>query len=146
MADIIRHAGAVWEGDLHHGDGTISTHSGALVDQPYSFSTRFENEPGTNPEELIAAAHAACYSMALVGTLASEGYRPERIRTQAAITLVPRQGGGYRITKAHLEVRVRVPDIDEDTFQQIAAKADGGCPVSNLLRCGLQIDREAELD
>jgi osmotically inducible protein OsmC len=145
MAELVRHAGVVWEGDLRRGKGRISTRSGALVDEPYSFTTRFENAPGTNPEELIAAAHAACYSMALAGTLASEGYKPERIRTQAAITLASQASGGHRITKMRLEVRAQVPNIDPDTFEEIAAKADGRCPVSNLLRCGLQIDLEARL-
>ena len=145
MAQLKRRAEAVWEGDLRGGKGRISSESGVLEDASYSFSTRFENEPGTNPEELIAAAHAACYSMAFANTLAEKGYEPQSIETQATCTLASREGGGFAITKMLLEVRGRVPDIDQELFQQVAEEADGGCPVSNLLREGLEIEREATL-
>jgi osmotically inducible protein OsmC len=144
MADIIRQAGAVWKGDLRKGEGMISTESTALAEVKYSFRTRFENEPGTNPEELIAAAHAACYSMAFANTLAQKGYKPQSIDTYAACHL-SRQESGFRITRMNLRVRGQVPDIDRETFDQIAHEADEGCPVSNLLRPGLQIELEAEL-
>jgi lipoyl-dependent peroxiredoxin len=145
MAQLKRRAEAVWEGDLRGGEGRISSASGVIEDVGYSFSTRFENEPGTNPEELIAAAHAACYSMAFAGTLAGKGYQPQRIETQATCTLVSQEGGGFKIVGMHLQVRGRVPGIDQELFQQIAEEADDGCPVSNLLRCGLEIKREATL-
>jgi osmotically inducible protein OsmC len=116
-----------------------------LEDVAYSFSTRFGNEPGTNPEELIAAAHAACYSMAFANTLASKGYEPQSIETQATCTLASQAGGGFKIAKMHLQVRGRVPGISQQLFEQIAEEADGGCPVSNLLRHGLEIEREVTL-
>lgn len=145
MADITRKAHAVWQGDLRNGRGRISTDSTALADQPYSFAMRFEDSPGTNPEELIAAAHAACYSMAFANTLATNGYEPESIQTHATCTLARQQGGGFRITKMRLHVRGQVPGITAETFAQVAAEADEGCPVSNLLRPGLEIERETEL-
>ena len=145
MAEITRNAKAVWQGDLRQGSGTISTGSTVLVEQPYSFATRFENRPGTNPEELIAAAHAACYSMAFASTLASNGYKPERIHTHATCIMTPHKGGGFRITKMRLQVRGEVPGITAETFAQVAEEADKGCPVSNLLRPGLEIERETEL-
>ena len=145
MADIIRQAGAVWKGDLLRGEGTIGTGSGALTEQPYSFGTRFEEKPGTNPEELIAAAHAACYSMAFANTLGNKGYRPEKIDTRATITFSRQEGGGYRITKMRLTVRGQVPGMDEESFREMAIEGEKECPVSNLLRCGLEIELEAEL-
>lgn len=145
MAEIIRQAGAVWRGDLRKGNGTISTESTVLAETPYSFSTRFENEPGTNPEELIAAAHAACYSMAFANTLAKKGYNPQTIDTYAAITF-ERQDGGFAIVKSRLRVRGKVPGLDAEAFEEIAHEADGNCPVSNLLRPGLrEIEIETEL-
>jgi osmotically inducible protein OsmC len=145
MADINRKASAVWKGDLRKGQGRISSESGLFKDAPYSFATRFENEPGTNPEELIAAAHAACYSMAFAGALAKEGYDPQRIETHATCTVAPKEGGGFRITTMHLRTRGQVPGIDDDTFKKIAHEADEGCPVSNLLRPGLEIELDAAL-
>jgi osmotically inducible protein OsmC len=145
MAQFERRAEAVWEGDLRKGKGRITSDSGVIEDAGYSFSTRFENEPGTNPEELIAAAHAACYSMAFANTLAEKGYEPQSIETQATCMLTSQAGGGFAITKMHLQVRGRVPGIDQELFAQIAEEADGGCPVSNLLRSGLEIKREVTL-
>lgn len=145
MAGIRRTAEAVWNGNLREGNGRISSGSGVLKSTPYSFSTRFEDEPGTNPEELIAAAHAACYNMAFAHTLDSRGYRPERIETQAICTLSPQKAGGFRITRMRLETRGQVPGIDEATFKQIAQEAEKGCPVSSALRGGLEIELDAGL-
>ena len=144
MAEIIRQAGAVWNGDLRKGSGVISTESTVLTQVPYSFSTRFENEPGTNPEELIAAAHAACYAMAFANTLAKKGYTPESIDIQADCVL-EKQDAGFAITKMRLRARGVVPDIDSVTFAEVAREADKGCPVSNLLRPGVTIEHETEL-
>jgi osmotically inducible protein OsmC len=145
MVEIIRRAGAVWQGNLRKGSGRIRTESGVLAETPYGFSTRFENEPGTNPEELIAAAHAACYSMAFANTLAQKGYDPQSIDTSAEITF-ERQNGGFAIVKSTLRVRGQVPDLDAETFEQIAHEADKNCPVSKLLRPGLRkIEIETEL-
>jgi osmotically inducible protein OsmC len=145
MAELKRHAEAVWRGDLKSGEGKMSSESGVLQSVGYSFSTRFENEPGTNPEELIAAAHAGCYSMAFAATLAAKGYKPEAIETRATCTLASQAEGGFKIAKMQLKVRARVPDIDQATLRQIAAEADKGCPVSNALRGGLEIEHEVTL-
>jgi osmotically inducible protein OsmC len=145
MAEKLRKGAAAWLGDLKTGKGLISTESKALDEQPYSFGTRFEDEAGTNPEELIAAAHAACFSMAFASTLKKKGYDPEKLDTTATCTLAPKQGGGFEITKMHLYVRGQVAEIDNMTFTQVAHEAEKGCPVSNLLRPGLQIELEAEL-
>ncbi|NIO72568.1 MAG: OsmC family peroxiredoxin [Anaerolineae bacterium] len=145
MADIQRTAEAVWSGDLRGGNGRIASRSGVLKDTPYSFATRFEDSPGTNPEELIAAAHAACYSMAFAHTLSSKGYQPERIETRAICSLSPQEGNGFKITKMRLEARGQVPGIDEATFRQIAQEAERGCPVSNALRGGVAIELDATL-
>ncbi len=146
MADIERTADATWRGDLRGGTGTISSTSGVLHDTGYSFATRFENKPGTNPEELIAAAHAACYSMAFANTLARKGHMPESVHTTATCILSPQPSGGFKITGMRLVTRGRVPGIDDATFKQIAHEADQGCPVSNLLRPGLQIQVDAALE
>jgi osmotically inducible protein OsmC len=144
MSDIKRGAKAVWTGDLRTGKGLIDADSGVLRQVSYSFATRFMNETGTNPEELIASAHAACYSMAFADTLSGKGYRPEKIETRAICTMSKR-GNGFRITRMRLEVRGQVPDMDEATFKEIAEKADEVCPVSNLLRSGLEIELSASL-
>jgi osmotically inducible protein OsmC len=143
--EILRKAGAVWEGDLRNGAGFISTESLALNEQPYSFETRFEDQPGTNPEELIAAAHAACYSMAFASTLKKKGYSPGRLDTDAVCKMVPKEGGGFGIKEMHLRVRGKVAGIDDGQFKQIARQADKSCPVSNLLRDGLEIHLDVEL-
>ena len=145
MVTIIRKAVVLWNGDLRTGNGMISTESQALYEQPYSFGTRFEDEKGTNPEELIAAAHAACYSMAFASTLKKKGYEPKSVSTNATCHLASKEGGGFKIAKMHLNVRGEVPDMDEATFKQLAEEADKGCPVSNLLRCGLDIQIDVEL-
>jgi osmotically inducible protein OsmC len=145
MAEIRRRAKAAWVGSLREGEGHVGTASGALEKERYSFGTRFEEEPGTNPEELIAAAHAACYSMAFADILSGKGHHPERIETEAICILTRQENGGFRITGMHLRVRGRVPGIDEATFQRIAKEADQECPVSNLLRDGATIELDAAL-
>jgi len=146
MSEKKRKAGAMWKGDLKSGSGHLSTENKALFEFPYSFSTRFENsDAGTNPEELIAAAHAGCYSMALASTLAKEGYNPLNIDTRATCTMSPLDGGGFEITKMDLHIKGEVDGIDKDTFTELVEKADHGCPVSNLLRNGLKIEHHVTL-
>ncbi|HEX4644505.1 MAG TPA: OsmC family protein [Verrucomicrobiae bacterium] len=138
MLQIERSAEAVWKGDLKSGQGVTSTETGVLKQVPYSFRTRFEDDKkGTNPEELIAAAHAACYSMALSNMLASAGHAPREIRTTARLTLAKTETG-FKISKIHLDTVGTVDGIDEDTFQATAEKAKHGCPVSQLLKPGLE--------
>ncbi len=128
---ITRHAQATWEGDLASGKGKVSSDSGVL-NNAYSFKTRFENEKGTNPEELIAAAHSACYSMALSHILASGGHTPTRVTTVADVTL-DKVGEGFKITKIVLNCEGVVPGIDEAAFVEAANKAKVGCPISQAL-------------
>ncbi len=127
-----RKASAVWSGDLAGGQGTISSDSGVLKDTPYSFKTRFEDGNGTNPEELIAAAHAGCYSMACSHELASAGHTPERVATVATVTL-DKVEGGFAISAVHLEVDAHVPGIAQADFERIANAAKEGCPISKVL-------------
>jgi osmotically inducible protein OsmC len=138
MAEIYRKAGVVWSGDLKEGSGLISTESQVLYEQPYTYMTRFADTPGTNPEELIAAAHAACLSMAVANTLRKQGFEPRRTDTNATCTLAARNGG-HEITAMELHVRGEVPGIDEETFNKIVMQADESCPVSNLLRDQIKI-------
>jgi osmotically inducible protein OsmC len=144
MADIKRSGTAVWSGSLRDGKGTVSVDSAALRDESYSFATRFEDKKGTNPEELIAAAHAGCYSMAFANVLHEKGYQVDGLETTSTIHLAS-QDGGFAIAKSELQVRGRVPDIDEQTFKRLAEQADQECPVSNLLRPGLDIELKALL-
>ena len=132
-------ASAQWQGTLKEGTGTISTGSGALIDKPYSFKTRFEGEQGTNPEELIGAAHAGCFSMAFSMILGLAGFTPDKIATTATITLEPKDGG-FAITASHLDVTATIPGIDEATFQDLASKAKAGCPVSKLLNATITME------
>lgn len=132
-------ASAVWHGTLKEGAGTLSTGSGVLAALPYSFKTRFEGQPGTNPEELIGAAHAGCFSMAFSMILGMAGFTPDKIETTATITLDPVEGG-FAITASHLDVVCAIPGIDETTFQDLAAKAKAGCPVSKLLYATITMD------
>ena len=138
-----RKASAIWRGGLKDGRGTISTDSGVLSDTQYSFSTRFEEGKGTNPEELIAAAHAGCFSMALSGQLGNAGLTAESINTAAAITL-DKTEAGFTITAVHLSVTARVPGADQQAFETAANNAKAGCPVSRLLKA--QITMEAKLE
>lgn len=132
-------ASAVWQGSLKEGSGVMSTGSGAIVDKPYSFKTRFEGEQGTNPEELIGAAHAGCFSMAFSMILGLAGFTPDKIETTAAITLSQVEGG-FAITASHLDVTATIPGIDDATFQELAAKAKAGCPVSKVLNATITMD------
>jgi lipoyl-dependent peroxiredoxin len=127
----VRRANAEWKGGLPGGTGEVSTESKVLR-SPYSFAGRFENGDGTNPEELIAAAHAACYSMAFSAGLAKAGHTPRSVKTEAAVQL-DKVDGGFAVTGIHLRCEADVPDIDEDTFQKIAQEAKEGCPISRLL-------------
>jgi osmotically inducible protein OsmC len=140
-----RKAGVLWTGDLKNGNGIVSTESRALFEYPFNSRMRFEDEPGTNPEELIAAAHAACFSMALASTLAKHGYEPVRTDTTATCTLASKDGGGFKITAMQLHIRAAVPGVDEETFERLIRETDEGCPVSNLLRNGLDIEIDATL-
>ena len=130
---MIRKASAVWKGSLKEGKGTISSDSGVLSNTPYSFSTRFENAKGTNPEELIAAAHAGCFTMALSAQLGSAGITPESLETTASLTL-DKLDAGWTITKVHLDVAARIPGVDKAAFDKAAENAKAGCPVSRLLK------------
>ncbi len=127
----IRGAQATWEGDLKQGKGSLKLDSGAFQGT-YSFATRFEEAPGTNPEELIAAAHAGCFSMALSAMLGAAGFRPERVHTIAKVT-VEKVGAGFKITQIKLYTQARIPGIDDAAFQKIALEAKTGCPVSQAL-------------
>ena len=145
---MIRKASAVWQGDLKGGKGTISTPSGviketAFSDIAYSFSTRFEDKHGTNPEELIAAAHAACFSMALSAELGNAGLHPQRVEATAAITL-DKVNGKPTITKSHLTVKAIVPGVDHAKFLEIANGAKAGCPISRLLNTKITLETTFE--
>ncbi|MDV5139199.1 OsmC family protein [Chimaeribacter arupi] len=134
---------AHWEGDIKQGKGHISTESGALNQQPYGFNTRFEGKAGTNPEELIGAAHAACFSMALSLMLGEEGYTPKSIDTTADVSL-DKVGGGYAITKVALNSNVMLPGIEKETFDKIINKAKAGCPVSQLISAEITLDYQLQ--
>ncbi len=129
-----RKASAQWRGGLKDGKGTVSTGSGALQSKPYSFTTRFENEPGTNPEELIAAAHAGCFSMALSGQLGGAGMTAESIDTTATVTMEKVEPAGWTVTKVHLDVTAKIPNADPAKFETAANNAKAGCPISRLLK------------
>ncbi len=136
MADIIRTATAAWQGDLRSGGGTTSTTSGALKDTKISFSTRFGDAIGANPEELIAAAEASCFSMALSSNLSKAGFVPTSIATKATLTMTTE--GGFKITAIHLDTEVKAPGVSAEKFAEIAEATKEGCPVSTLLKLGLQ--------
>ena len=136
-------ASAGWQGDLKTGKGTISTQSGALKDNPYGFNTRFEDAPGTNPEELIGAAHAGCFSMALSMMLGQAGLTAERIDTTAEVTL-GKVGEGFSITAIALTLKAKVPGADANQFQQIANQAKEGCPVSKVLNAQISLSATLE--
>jgi osmotically inducible protein OsmC len=138
-----RNASAVWKGGLKDGKGTISTASGVLKDTQYSFSTRFEEGSGTNPEELIAAAHAGCFSMALSAQLGNAGITPESINTTATVTLQKLEAG-FTITDVHLEVRAKIPGADPKAFETAANNAKAGCPVSRVLNAKITMDAKLQ--
>lgn len=143
MATIRRHASAEWHGAGKDGTGTLTTQSGTLKDTPYSFTTRFGDGAGTNPEELIAAAHAGCFSMALAFQLGGAGHTPESIHTDARLTM-EQDGPGWKISAIHLVLRARVPGIDQATFSDLAGQAKAGCPVSKVLNADITLDATLE--
>jgi lipoyl-dependent peroxiredoxin len=130
---MVRKASAIWKGSLKEGKGTISTESGALSNTPYSFATRFEGVRGTNPEELIGAAHAGCFTMALSAQLGEAGITAESLETSATVTLEKIEAG-WTVTKIHLDVSARIPGADQAAFDKAAANAKAGCPISRLLK------------
>src|SRR6266478_4479751 len=136
---MVRKATAVWHGTGRAGNGTLSTDSGVLADTAYSFKTRFENEKGTNPEELIAAAHAGCFTMALAFGLQGAGFTPTELSTEAAVTLEP-EGQGFRISRSALTLRASVPNVDDANFADIARDAEKNCPVSKVLNAEIVLN------
>jgi lipoyl-dependent peroxiredoxin len=138
-----RSASAIWSGDLKSGHGALATHSGVLKDTPYSFATRFEGTSGTNPEELIAAAHAGCFTMALTASLGKAGFTPKRLATQATVSL-EQVAGNWTITSVLLENEAWIPGISAEKFEQIAADAKANCPVSRLLRADISLKAKLE--
>ncbi len=141
---MIRKSGsATWTGALKDGKGTVSTQTNALAAQPYGFNTRFEGKPGTNPEELIGAAHAACYAMAMSMGLGEAGHTADKIDAKSTVSLEEKDGG-FAITKLHLDVSASIPGIDDAAFQEIAEATKKGCPVSKVLT-GAEITMDARL-
>jgi osmotically inducible protein OsmC len=138
-----RKASAVWKGGLKDGKGAVSSSSGVLNTTPYSFATRFETTPGTNPEELIAAAHAACFSMALSAQLGNAKLTPSSVETNATLTM-EKLDAGWTITKVHLDVVGRVPGADAAAFQKAAENAKSGCPVSKVLKADISMNARLE--
>jgi len=130
---------AVWSGGLKDGKGAISTKSGALSDYPYGFASRFEGKPGSNPEELIGAAHAACFTMALSLILGEAKLTAEQMETKADVTL-EKQGDGFAITSVHLTLNAKIPGADQATFEKLTGMAKAGCPVSKLLNTKITLD------
>ena len=136
---MVRKARALWRGTGKDGNGTLTTDSGVLSDTPYSFKTRFENEKGTNPEELIAAAHAGCFTMALAFQLQGAGFAPTELATEAAVTL-EKEGQGFKISKSALTLKGQVPGIDRGKFEELARAAEKNCPVSKVLNAEITLD------
>lgn len=136
-------ASAKWRGGLKAGSGTVSMQSGLFADAPYSFARRFGDEPGTNPEELVAAAHAACFSMAFGAQLEAAGFPPELVETTATVTL-EKVGDGFSVTRSHLATEARAPGLEEARFQEIAASAKAGCPISRLLSAEITLSAKLE--
>jgi osmotically inducible protein OsmC len=136
---MIRKAKAVWHGSGRAGSGTLSSDSGVLAETPYSFRTRFENEKGTNPEELIAAAHAGCFTMALAFSMQAAGFTPTELSTEAAVTH-EQEGQGFRISRSALSLRAKVPNLDKAGFLRLAGEAEKNCPVSKVLNATITLD------
>src|SRR4029077_3048179 len=136
---MIRRARAMWHGTGRAGSGSLSSDSGVLADTPYSFGTRFESEKGTNPEELLAAAHAGCFTMALAFRLQRAGYTPTELNTEAAVTL-EQDKESFRITRSALTLRASVPNLDPDTFSRVAQDAEQNCPISRVLKAQITLD------
>lgn len=143
----VSRASAVWEGDLTSGSGHVSTQSGVLVDAPVSWNARTERpSPQTSPEELLAAAHATCYAMAFSNTLAQAGNAPERLAVSAECHFTPADAGGYEVSRMDLDVRGRVPGLDQPGFEQAAREGEQGCPISNAIRGNVDIRLTATLE
>ena len=140
---MIRKARAVWRGTGKDGNGDLTTDSGVLSATPYSFKTRFESEPGTNPEELIAAAHAGCFTMQLAFLIQRAGAQAEELSTEAAVSLVP-DGEGFKIDRSALTLRAKVPGLDRAKFEELAHTAEKSCPVSRLLNAEITLDATLE--
>ena len=138
---INRNGSAAWSGGLKDGKGSISTQSGALDAYPYGFATRFEGVPGSNPEELIAAAHASCFTMALSLILGEAGLTSDKMETNAVVTL-EKQDDGFAVTASHLTLKATIPGTDDATFQELAGKAKANCPISKLLKTDISLDAE----
>jgi osmotically inducible protein OsmC len=136
---MIRKARTVWHGTGRAGNGNLSSESGVLAETPYSFRTRFENEKGTNPEELVAAAHAGCFTMALAFGLQAAGFTPTELSTEAAVTL-DQDGQSFRINRSALALRAKVPNLDDAAFARIAGEAEKNCPVSRVLNATITLD------
>jgi len=136
---MIRKARAVWRGSGRAGNGGLSSDSGVLANTPYSFRTRFENEKGTNPEELLAAAHAGCFTMALAFRLQAAGYTPAELNTEAAVTL-EQDKESFRISRSALTLTASVPNLDQDTFDRLARDAEQNCPLSKVLKAEITLD------
>jgi osmotically inducible protein OsmC len=135
-----RTATAVWNGSLKEGKGTLTSPGGALKNTQYSFGSRFENGAGTNPEELIAAAHAGCFAMALSGELTGAGFKPDQLQATAEVTLENVPEKGWNVTTSHLVLQAKVPGIDAAKFNELAAKAKTNCPISKLLKANITLD------
>lgn len=135
----VKKASAVWKGGIKDGGGVISTETGVLKEAPYGFKARFEDGPGTNPEELIGAAHAGCFSMAFSLMLGEAGFTPDKIETHADVTL-EKLDSGFEVTSSHLNVTASIPGIDQAKFDEIANKAKAGCPISKLLKTNITMD------
>jgi osmotically inducible protein OsmC len=143
MASIVRDATAIWTGAGKDGRGTLTSQSGTLKETPYSFTTRFGDGKGTNPEELIAAAHAGCFSMALAFRLSGAGHPPERLHTKADLTIV-QEGGGWRISAVALNLKAKVPGVGREEFLKLADEAKATCPVSRVLNAEITLHAELE--
>lgn len=136
---MIRKASAVWQGTGRDGTGALTSQSGVLEATPYSFKTRFEDSPGTNPEELLAAAHAGCFTMALAFAIQREGFTPQELNTEAAVSLDP-DGAGFKITRSALTLRAKAPGLSEAKFRELAEVAEKTCPVSRVLNAEITLD------
>src|SRR5215208_4451552 len=141
MANIVRNATAVWSGAGKDGKGSLTSQSGTLRETPYSFTTRFGDGKGTNPEELIAAAHAGCFSMALAFQLSGAGHPPERLETKADVSIMQEEGG-WKIDAVTLTLKAKVPGLGREEFMQLAEKAKAGCPVSKVLNAKISLQAE----
>jgi lipoyl-dependent peroxiredoxin len=139
MAKIIRNASAAWSGGLKDGRGSISLESGAMKEYPYGFASRFEGQKGTNPEELLGAAHAGCFTMALSLILGEAGLKADQMDTSAKVTLEQVEGG-FAITAVHLTLKAKIPGTDQAKFTELANKAKAGCPVSKVLKADITLD------